>query len=96
MSYENCGSAHQIEELDHEFDNSALDLNKLLDQALSRKHAKHDYEDPIIHHFSRYNSHHLIRLHAADKSFNSYEGGSVAELTAVEIHRGKRSTSNVS
>jgi len=87
MSYENCGSAHQIEELDHEFDNSAFDLNKLLDQALSRKHAKHDYEDPIIHHFSRYNSNHLIRLHAADKSFNSYEGGSVAELAAVEIHR---------
>ena len=88
MSYENCGSAHQIDELDLEFDDSAVNLNKLLDQALSRKHAKHDYEDPMRNQYSRYNSNNLLRLHAADKSFNSYEGGSVAELTNVEVHRG--------
>jgi len=36
MSYENCGSPEQIEHLDSEFESSAANLNKLLDQALNR------------------------------------------------------------
>jgi len=36
MSYENCGSPDQIHNLDSEFENSAANLNKLLDQALNR------------------------------------------------------------